>query len=79
MRNFKKFDLKKKFYKKLYSGVFLFSFFEKKLYSGLRHGVVFLLVLMALYGVLFGTTLHVVNVQPTLVYALVYFMTIFGI
>ena len=27
LRNFKKFDLKKKFYKKLYSGVFLFSFY----------------------------------------------------
>ena len=58
---------------------FFFFFFEKKLYSGLGHGVVFLLVLMALCGVLFGTTLHVVNVPPTLVYALVYFMTIFGI
>ena len=48
--------------------------FCKKLYSGVGHGAIFLLVLMALCGVLFGTTLHVVNVPPTLVNALVYFV-----
>ena len=53
---------------------FFFFFLKKKLYSGVGHGVVFLLVLMALYGVLFRTTLHVVNVPPMLVYALVYFV-----
>ena len=71
--------LKKSFIRNYIVVFFFFLFLKKKLYSGLGHGVVFLLVLMALYGVLLRTTLHVVNVQPTLVYALVYFMTIFGI
>ena len=48
------------------------------LYSGVGHGAVFLLVLMALCGVLFGTTLHVVNVPPTLVNALVYFVWLYS-
>ena len=57
---------------------FFFFFFEaglkffKKLYSGVGHGAVFLLVLMTVCGVLFGITLHIVNVPPT--YALVYFV-----
>ena len=57
---------------------FFFFFFEaglkffKKLYSGVGHGAVFLLVLMTVFGVLFGITLHIVNVPPT--YALVYFV-----
>ena len=51
-----------------------FVLYIYRLYIGVGHGADFLLVLMALCGVLFRTTLHVVNVPPTLVYALVYFV-----